>query len=117
MTPRQIKGFISGYQNKEAFWPFTSKVTDKVVETAAAAGKGLGKRLYTLLLAIPIVTGGVAGLVHSTMTSPSKMDLAGSQKALELTELEEFATELKRRREAATRQGKKEKSDARALRL
>jgi hypothetical protein len=116
MTSHKTAGFIAGYQNKEAALPALSE--------SLALGTGLGAGLLDVLqyIALPLVifpavVGAGAGLLHSKLTSPSKMDTAGAQKALELSELEEFATELKRRREAGTRQGKKEKSDARTLRL
>jgi len=110
MTSLEADGFITGYRNKEAW------IGETLVGGAKAGGDLLAQLLPYFLL-IPIAVGGGAGLIHSKMTSPSKMDTASAQQQLELSELEEFATELKRRREAAVRQGKKEKSDARTLRL
>ena len=112
MTSHKAAGFITGYQNKEAL----GDALEASVTGGAAAGSAIGTILPWLIL-VPVVAGGGAGLLHSKMTSPATLDIAGAQKELELSELEEFATELTRRREAATRQGKKEKSDARTLRL
>ena len=114
MTSCEAEGFITGYRNKEA--GAGSAVATGLSGGFKFTGELIGQLLPYFLL-LPIAVGGGAGLIHSKLTSPSKLDISGAQKQLELSELEEFATELKRRREAGTRQGKKEKSDARTLRL
>lgn len=117
MTSHETAGFVAGY-NKEA--GVGESVSELVGGAASAIGGFTGSAIGTILpwlILVPVVAGGGAGLLHSKMTSPATLDIAGAQKELELSELEEFATELTRRREAATRQGKKEKSDARTLRL
>ena len=123
MTPYATEGFIAGYRTKEAnaFGTYIGGVF------AALSGGGVGaaanltaegiKAVIPWLVLLPVAAGAGAGLMHSKMTSPASLDIQGVQKSLELSELEEFATELTRRREAATRRGKKEKSDARTLRL
>ena len=120
MTSFEKYGFIEGYRSKEANPAAITAAGDVLTGAAGAAAKtsaALIKFILPLLFLTPAVVGGGVGLLHSRGTSPSTMDVAGAQKALELSELEEFATELTRRREAARRQGKKEKSDARTLRL
>ena len=112
MTSHKAAGFITGYQNKEAIGDALEASV-----TGGAAVLDFLKYIALPLILVPAVAGGAAGMIHSKLTSPAKMDIAGAQKSLELSELEEFATELTRRREAAARQGKKEKSDARTLRL
>ena len=106
MTSFKVDGFISGYMGKEAV---------SLGDVTLALG-GIAKLLPYLFM-VPVGLGAGAGLLHSKMTSPAKMDISTAQNALELAELEEFATELTRRREAAERQGKKENSNARTLRL
>ena len=109
MTPCEAEGFITGYRSKEA--------DGGIPGGAAKVSAALLKFILPALFLAPVVVGGATGMIHSRMTSPSKMDVSSAQKNLELAEMQEFATELKRRREAGTRQGKKEKSDARTLRL
>ena len=106
MTSCEAEGFITGYRSKEAL----VDIPGKALETFL-------KFILPVIFLAPAVVGGTVGMAHSKMTSPSKIDISSAQKQLELSELQEFATELKRRREAGTRQGKKEKSDARTLRL
>ena len=115
MTPHETAGFITGYQNKMATGPVSG--TLEASQGVAATTLDFLKYIALPLVLFPALVGGGAGMLHSKLTSPSSMDTAGVQKELEIAELEEFSTELKRRREAAARQGKKEKSDARTLRL
>jgi hypothetical protein len=118
MTSHETAGFIAGYQNKEATpWEAISEAVAGVGGAVARLGGEAISTILPWLILVPVAAGAGAGLVHSKMTSPAPMDIGAAQKSLEISELEEFATELKRRREAATRQGKKEKSDARTLRL
>ena len=113
MTSCEAEGFIAGYRSKEA----NGVDPTGLLGLPAKAIETLLKFILPVIFLAPAVVGGTVGMVHSKMTSPSKMDISSAQKALELSELQEFGTELKRRREAGTRQGKKEKSDARTLRL
>jgi len=114
MTPNATAGFISGYRSKEAGIP---EMFAGVAANLGMGGLELIKSAIPYLVVIPIAVGGGAGLIHSKLTSPAPLDISSAQKELELSELEEFSTELKRRRVAATRQGKKENSNARTLRL
>jgi hypothetical protein len=116
MTSFEKEGFIAGYQSKEAN-PRLAAVAGAIAGAVTKYSGSVIKFILPLLFMAPAVVGSAGGLIHSKATSPSPMDISGAQKALELSELEEFATELTRRREAVTSQGKKEKIDARTLRL
>lgn len=68
-----------------------------VVATGAAAAS----ELLPYILLLPPVVGGLAGHIHSRVTSPSKIDFKTIQKAIELSDLEKLETDLTRRREQA----------------
>lgn len=101
-----INGFIDGYQQKQAGTGFDAAV--------ALGGTAAGYKLTTdvmqtllpWLLLAPILVGTGAGALHAKLMSPSKLDASSAQKALKLAEIEEFATDLTRRREASKREQK-----------
>ena len=99
-----INGFMDGYQQKMA----DGLLNPAVALGGAAAGYKLTtdvmQTLLPWLLLAPILVGTGAGALHAKLMSPSKLDAASSQKALKLAEIEEFATDLTRRREAAKRE-------------
>jgi len=102
-----INGFLDGYQQKTATDGWISPVT--ALGGAAAGYKfttDVAQTLLPWLLLAPILVGTGAGALHAKLMSPSKLDAASAQKALKLAEIEEFATELSRRREVAKREEK-----------
>lgn len=118
MNRHKINGFDDGYIAKTAGW-------GDGVETAAAgvkAGKDTFMAMLPYALLFPAMVGAGVGTVHSKMTSPSSTDIGTAQKALQTAEMEEFATELERRRqndldEKAKTDKAKETGSARTLRI
>ena len=118
----KAEAFIAGYVNKEA----------GIGDTLASLGKGtvgattdttkavLGLGAKGLALA-PILAGLGAGTLVSHANSPGKLDEEAVQKELEALELQEFESELNRRRNIAKRRERQQKRDAdvseRALRI
>ena len=79
MTSCEAEGFITGYRNKEAVPDIVGPTASTIAGGFKFTGDLIGQLLPYLLL-IPIAVGGGAGLVHSKLTSPSKLDLSGAQK-------------------------------------
>lgn len=110
--------YLDGYMNKLAFLGTAAKTTVDVART----GKEVLEGLAPYFLVAPLLLGAGAGLTHSKMTSPSHLDENAVQKALEVAELEEFAAELKRRKEQnrieqAESEQEKERPSARTLHI
>lgn len=108
-----IQGYFEGYMNKQAN-PLSALTAGAGVAKATAGGAA---NLLPILLALPVIAGAGTGMIHSKVTSPSPLDAQSAQKELELAELEEFVTDLQRRREASMSQGDQEEPRARALRI
>jgi hypothetical protein len=109
--------YLDGYLHKEAW----AGVLQGGVE-ATRMGKDVLESAIPYFLVAPALLGAGAGLLHSKVTSPTPMDEGAVQSALEASELEEFAAELKRRRkqeeiEKARSEQEKEKPSARSLHI
>ena len=117
-------GYRDGYLWKQALLDGASVAGTALTGTRAAAGFA-GESLATLLPWVLLSTaaaGAGTGLAHSKLTSPSKTEQETAQKALEVADLEQFATELERRKQQALRedyamQDEKETGSARTLRI
>jgi hypothetical protein len=125
MNRHHFDGYQDGYLHKIATPPGAG--------TAAGAAIGVGKAtagaatdtaaaLLPYVLLIPAIMGVGAGAAHSKLTSPSQTDMKTVPKALETSEMEEFATELNRQRENAMQEevamdDQKENGSARTLRI
>ena len=110
------EAFLSGYIAKQATSPMMFGVE------GLRLGGDVLSAVAPYAIAAPIVLGAGAGLLHSKMTSPSKLDQESVQKALEAAELDEFMAELKRRRkqeeiDKAEADQEKEKPVARTLHI
>ena len=115
-TP-MLQGYIHGFF-KEA-WDLPGA---GAAGAAAEAATGLSEQALDILsrfilptaIMAPALMGLASGSLHSKLTSPSKLDQEGVQKALLAAELEEFAATMKRRRELALRKEKERKAEMRA---
>jgi hypothetical protein len=121
MTSNHFVGYRDGYLQKTAKTPILPAAVGAGSAAAGAITEGAATLLPYVLL-IPAIMGAGAGAAHSKLTSPSQTDIDTVQKALETAEMEEFATELNRQREAAVKaEGRladqKETGSARTLRI
>lgn len=93
------QAYLDGYMNKLGNVGLSVGSLLEGGSRSALAGKEIVEGLAPYVLAAPLLLGAGAGLVHSNITSPSKLDEEAVQKALEAAELEEFEASLKRRME------------------
>lgn len=113
MTPGR-QGFMNGYILKEA---------DPVDALGMAAGGGMAltgeaiDKLLPIILAGPPLVGAGLGYLHSNATSPSEMDAASMQQAIELAELQEAEAALRRQNEVAQLTQPRGTSGERSLRI
>lgn len=81
------------------------------------AAADTAKSLLPLVVAIPMVIGAAGGYMHSTLTSPTEMDLSTAQRALTAAELDEMLTNLRRQKEKARRTTKTRGTGERSLHI
>ena len=101
-------GFVDAYMGKTAQGAWARAALPASAEAAKFGGETLASILPYLLL-VPVLMGAGAGALHSKVTSPSKLDEASVQKALEVAELEEFMAELSRRKAQASKEEEEDK--------
>jgi hypothetical protein len=108
------KAFLEGYVSKTASIAGTGKALTGVAKWAVDNAVMLG----TLA---PVLAGIGTGALSSKITSPSKLDQQTLQKKLLAIELQEYRTELERRKALAKRKGinesTEEQTPERSLRL
>jgi hypothetical protein len=109
----KAEAFLAGYMDKEAgigdaFAKVTGGAFDKTTDASKAAlllgAKGLA--------VAPILAGAGLGTVISQANAPGRLDEEALQKELEALELQEFESELKRRRAIAKRQERQQAREA-----
>jgi len=93
----RYKGYSDGYMHKTAF--IGGAVKGAAKGTAKGAWEIYESYIIPALILGPALAGIGAGALHSKVTSPSNLDKETAQKAIEVAELEEFNTSLKRRKE------------------
>jgi hypothetical protein len=98
-----VVGDFLGEMNKIA--GLTEKGLDKGTDLAGF----LARKGGAALLLAPILAGAGAGTIVSKATSPTKMDEDVIQRELEAMELQEFQTELQRRKLVAKKMARKAK--------
>ena len=89
----KVAGYLDGYMQKQAITAGAMKAGVEGTRLAADLG---GQALLYIALA-PVLLGAGGGTLHSRVTSPSDVDIATVQKALESAEAEEFLAEMQRR--------------------
>jgi len=113
MNQIQKEAFLQGYLHK------TAGPLDTFLETArggTAAGWQAVQSIAPILMALPVAAGIGTGALHSKLTSPTPTDQEATQKALEVAEQEEFATELERRRAQAQAEAREKEQGGRGER-
>ena len=118
-----INGYMDGYLQKTAggLSDWLSPTTAfGALATAYKGGTDVGRTLLPWLMVAPVLIGAGAGTMHARLTSPTKMDIEAMQKAMKLAEVDEFASDMARRRDAdkmetAANEQKKEVPGERSL--
>ena len=107
--------YLKGYMSKSA--GFLDRITGAAT---GAASWGLDKAVLAALAA-PLAAGVGAGAIASHVTSPGSTDRKIIQNKLHSLELQEFRTELERRKKLAAKKGINESegevNQARSLRI
>jgi hypothetical protein len=113
------QGFMHGYMLKKA-GPITTTSAGVVGGLSSATLGALAEavsKMGPVVLAAPLIAGAGVGYGVSRMTSPNKMDAEAMQSALELAELQEMETGIRRRSELDKLQKKRGVTGERSLRV
>jgi AmiR/NasT family two-component response regulator len=94
------QAFLAGYMDKEG----------SVGSKSTALAGWLKDNAIALGIAAPVLAGIGTGALASHINSPSKLDQQSLQKKLHALELQEYRTELERRKALAKRKGINESS-------
>ena len=115
-----MDGYMDGYLHKEAegiFSKLIAPATGAAVSGTANVAVDTFKSLLPLIVAAPLVMGAGAGYAHSTLTSPTDIDLDTAQAALTSAELDEMLTNMRRRKEKALMDEKRTQKRERTLHI